>query len=421
LHLPTPPAAFGEEERPVLLTAFSAEVCHAAAASFRVAPLFAFIYLPTNRLYSLGALFVAIYYGDKKKLKTSPILMDRMKMSEILDKMEERRNTLYYFGIGTASNLELKGRTHLEQGEMHQYPQNFVGPVHDLVKDAIFVQFDAMFEDVPYITTHNFLSPNETDRHKSGPYWNKISDHHWKFSGPGYYLGRDSNDIYRIDLYVFKHNVSFRDDEYSHNIKDFVVDLLQRQAETGSYALFHDFSGHNPMYMNCYLRKHILSPSRTLIDFSYGDDIGCMFNTKSQDYRITLDEAGDIRRRPSPQLYRSRILSIIQNLLRPLLSCEKSASSLIVDVHNRDPDFIESLSATSGFSFLERARREEGDPSFRDEILVTLLNEIENEICSCRTELPGAENMELELDISNPSGLISQLSSAFKMISGKKF
>ena len=204
-------------------------------------------------------------------------------------------NTVYYVARGTAANVLEKGATFIDPSQLHEYPQEFVGKVHDIVDNAILILFDPFTRDTPYIVYHNFANPEKTSLNVPNEGWTKESDYVWKFDGDGKHIGRIEGKRYTMTVYNYRTTVTFDGVKYSSelDLKDELIGFAGKLTDTkNSYLLYHDFIGGNPIHVNNILKENLNRSfmERCLIDFSYGMDYGCLFVTNNPSQTLIFKE-----------------------------------------------------------------------------------------------------------------------------------
>jgi len=200
-------------------------------------------------------------------------------------------NTVYYVAKGTASNIEEKGTIFIDPAQLHEYPQQFVGKIHDVVNNAVLILFDPFTEDIPYIVYHNFNEPKKTSANIHNNGWIRINECVWQFDGDGKDIGRSEGIRYKITLYNYRLAVTFDGTKYSSELdlqNEFVEFARNLSQMNHTYLLYHDYSGRNPLYVNNIIKNklNLSFMKRCLIDFSYGMDYGCLFVTNDPRYTL---------------------------------------------------------------------------------------------------------------------------------------
>lgn len=204
-------------------------------------------------------------------------------------------NTVYYVARGTAANIKEKGATFIDPSQLHEYPQEFVGKVHDIVDNAILILFDPFTGNTPYIVYHNFSDPEKTSINITNEGWKKVNDYVWKFDGDGKYIGRTEGKKYTMTIYNYRTTVTFDGVKYSSEIdlKNEFIEFAQKLSSTeNSCLLYHDFIGENPIHVNNILKEKLNRSfmERCLIDFSYGMNYGCLFVTNDPSQTLIMKE-----------------------------------------------------------------------------------------------------------------------------------
>jgi hypothetical protein len=181
---------------------------------------------------------------------------------------------LFYFGIGSASNLTQKRVSMIERRDMHQYPP-FIEYIHENYGVRLhLILIDAYLSSPPYIVT--VLQKRDINEHMQ---YNRLNKSNQNIAN----MCTNVHDIGNITVYEFKENVEYigcitnnrQINDCSIDITEMLHEFNDWCNETRNLLAFHDFSGRNTWMVAEYFDQFVNRSSFILYDITLRRDGTC--------------------------------------------------------------------------------------------------------------------------------------------------